>query len=163
MYLVLLKMIEKNSFMRVLIISILTGVLLCYSCASKVEKMNIEKWKQEIADAEQNFADMAKNDGLQVAFLSYAHEDAVLMRDNKLFIGKDEIENYFNKPSKFKEISMIWEPDFVDVSKSGDLGYTYGNYTFSYVDTAGKKIESSGIFHTVWKRDSKGDWKFVWD
>lgn len=84
----------------------------------------MEKWKQEIVDTEQNFVSMAKEEGLQKAFLTYAAEEAVLMRDNKLLTGRSAIESYFNKPSKFKDVSLIWKPDFVDVTKSGDLGYT---------------------------------------
>lgn len=149
--------------MKKIIFSTLIVSLLCYSCTMKVKKTSIEKWKQEIVDTEQEFANMAKEEGLQKAFLTYAAEEAVLMRDNKLLIGKNAIENYFNQPSNFKDVSLIWKPDFVDVAKSGDLGYTYGNYTFSYIDTTGNKIESTGVFHTVWKRDSNGNWNFVWD
>ena len=46
---------------------------------------------------------------------------------------------------------------------SRDLGYTYGHYTFSYIDSGGNKIENKGVFHTVWKRQSDGTWRFVWD
>jgi ketosteroid isomerase-like protein len=149
--------------MKIVIFNILVISLLSYSCAMKVDKTSIEKWKQEIVDTEQNFANMAQKEGVQKAFLSYAAEDAVLLRNDKLVIGKSAIEHYFNQPSNFKDVSLLWKPDFVDVSASGDLGYTYGNYTFSYVDTTGNNIQSTGVFHTVWKRDSKGNWKFVWD
>jgi len=58
---------------------------------------------------------------------------------------------------------LEWAPDFVDVSSSGDLAYTYGKFTFSFKDSLGNKVENKGIFHTVWKRQSNGEWKFVWD
>ena len=51
----------------------------------------------------------------------------------------------------------------MDVSESGDLAYTYGKYTFSAFDSNAKKIEAKGIFHTVWKRQEDGSWKFVYD
>ena len=56
-----------------------------------------------------------------------------------------------------------WKPDFVDVSSSGDLGYTYGQYTFIRLDSIGNETASQGIFHTVWKRQSDGNWRFVYD
>ena len=58
---------------------------------------------------------------------------------------------------------LKWKPDFVDVAASGDLGYTYGHYTYSYIDSTGKAAEDKGIFHTVWKRQPDGNWRFVWD
>ena len=58
---------------------------------------------------------------------------------------------------------LVWKPDYVDVSESGDLAYTYGKYTFTSRDSTGRKVVSKGIFHTVWKRQEDGSWKFVWD
>jgi len=58
---------------------------------------------------------------------------------------------------------LLWKPEFVELSKSGDLGYTYVEYVFLKKDSSGNTIESKGIFHTVWKKQSDGKWKFVWD
>ena len=103
---------------------------------------------------------MSKNKGLHDAFLAFAAEDATLMRNNELIIGKIAIDSfYLGKTSK----GLIWQPDFIDVSTSGDLGYSYGHYTFSYVDSLGSEQENKGVFHTVWKRQEDGTWKFVWD
>lgn len=60
-------------------------------------------------------------------------------------------------------MSLQWDADFVDVSKSGELAYTYGKYTFTAIDSTGKTIDDKGIFHTVWKKQKDGKWKFVWD
>lgn len=134
------------------------------SCTLKTNKETIEKWKNEIIETEQSFAKMAKEDGIQKAFLTYAAEDAVLMRHDNLVIGKKAITNHFeNQPSKNTEVTLTWKPDFVEVAASGDIGYTYGKYTYSFVDAAGNIIENQGVFHTVWKRQPNGTWKFVWD
>lgn len=150
--------------MKELLQFILPVFLLFYSCQTDTEKGSIEKWKQEILETEQNFAKMARDEGIRNAFLTYAAEDAVLMRNNALVIGKKAINVYFeNNTSKDKDVSLIWKPDFVDVAASGDLGYTYGHYTYSYIDSSGIKIENKGVFHTVWKRQPDGTWRFVWD
>lgn len=102
---------------------------------------------------------MVKDKGIHDAFISFAAEDAVLKR-RRLIIGKAAIDEHL-KSSTSKNLS--WRPDFVDVSSSGDLGYTYGNYIFKYADSLGNPLEDKGIFHTVWKRQADGSWKFVWD
>jgi len=127
------------------------------------EKISIEKWKNEILETEQNFAKMVLEEGIDKAFLFYAAEDAVLMRNNELVTGKNAIRLYFEDQKLNEEVSLTWEPDFVDVAKSGDLGYTYGEYIFASIDSNGNKVESRGIFHTVWKREKDGAWRFVWD
>jgi ketosteroid isomerase-like protein len=60
-------------------------------------------------------------------------------------------------------VSLKWTPDFIDVAASCDLGYTYGKYTFAVTDSTGKVNESRGYFHTVWKKQKDGNWRFVWD
>jgi len=132
------------------------------SCNS--EKASIEKWKAEIIETEKNFSEMASKEGIPKAFLNFAAADAVLERNNDLIIGKESIRNFFDiKMPDNEDINLTWEPDYVDVSSSGDLGYTYGQYVYSFIDSTGTKNESKGIFHTVWKRQQDGNWKFVWD
>lgn len=77
-------------------------------------------------------------------------------------MGKDSILKYY-KSRNAGEAQLQWSPNFIDVAESGDLGYTYGTYTFTYRDTSGVIRESRGIFHTVWKRQPDGSWRFVWD
>lgn len=86
------------------------------------------------------------------------------MRNNILIKGKDAINNSFgNQDPGPGKVELAWEPDFVDVSGSGDLGYTYGKYTYSVTDSSGAVKLDSGIFPTVWKRQANSEWRFVWD
>jgi len=138
-------------------------LLLC-SCNTEPEKDSVEKWKQEIIETEEAFSELAGKKGISTAFMTYAAEEAVLMRDNKLVIGRKNLAELFeNQESGPEDEKLSWKPDFVDVSASGDLGYTYGHFTYSYTDSTGTKVENRGIFHTVWKRQADGSWRFVWD
>ena len=138
--------------------------LLLISCSVDNNKGSTEQWKNEILETEQNFAIMAEDEGIHKAFLTYAAEDAVLMRNDTLVIGKKNITEYFNSQvPDDNSMSLTWKPDFVDVATSGDLGYTYGQYTLSYTDSSGTRIKNTGVFHTVWKKQSDGIWRYVWD
>lgn len=143
---------------------ILPVILLLSSCTVEIEKDSLEKWKSEIVEAETNFSAMAAEKGIPEAFISFAAEDAVLMRNNKLVVGKQDLIAYLeNQPVDVQDERLSWKPDFIDVSASGDLGYTYGQFIYSYTDSTGTTIENKGVFHTVWKRQDDGSWKFVWD
>lgn len=122
----------------------------------------MQQWKEEIRQAEAGFAAMAAQAGIKDAFLAYAAEDAVLNRGGKLIRGRDEIAAYFDSQT-LKDVRLEWSPSFIDVAASGDMAYTYGPFTFSAVDTAGVPVELAGHFHTVWKRQADGSWKFVYD
>ncbi|MCR9287632.1 MAG: nuclear transport factor 2 family protein [Bacteroidetes bacterium] len=137
-------------------------ILVLTACQSNFTKIDIEKSKKEIVETELAFAKIAKEEGLSNAFTSYAANDGVLNRNNKIISGKPAIKKYLES-SSHTNISLEWTPDFVDVSASGDLGYTYGKFTYSAQDTSGQIIKSEGIFHTVWKRQADGTWKFVYD
>jgi ketosteroid isomerase-like protein len=124
---------------------------------------NYENAKKEIIKVETEFQNMARDEGIENAFLHYASIDAVLFRQNKLIKGKKEIQKYFTDHPFPAEASLEWKPDFVEISESGDLAYTYGTYTFSGKDESGQLLTSTGIFHTVWKKQPDGQWKYVWD
>jgi len=144
----------KNAFLFV------ASLCIICSCATKDSSQSIEKWKQEIFETEQNFATMVQNEGIHNAFVAYADENAVVMRNNAIVKGKKAIDEFY-KNSNSKNLS--WTPNFIEVSNSGDLGYTYGSYQFTFKDSLGVEQINSGIFHTVWKRQQDGTWKFVWD
>ena len=146
--------------------SVIILLLICsiyFSCNNKEsDQITMEKYKREIRDTELAFAKLAKEQGLKVAFTTYAADDAVINRGDNLIKGIKAIEEYYAN-QKFLNVSLEWEPEFIEVAESGDLGYTYGPYIFKATDSNGKEISSEGIFHTVWKRQANGEWRYVWD
>lgn len=138
-------------------------MFLCTSgCNTPTSDETLEAWKQEIRQVEQDFNDMAQEKGLVEAFEFYAASDGVIRRGKKVIQGKNDIREWYNKDVRPGE-TLSWIPTFIDVSDSGDLAYTYGDYLFTTTDSTGAKKENRGIFHTVWKRQKSGEWRFVWD
>ena len=136
--------------------------LACCLCSCN-QPPSAEQLKAEIADAEAAFAQMAADSGIGNAFLHYAADDAVLMRRGELVAGHEALVNYFQNPGPAEGVSLTWEPDFIDVANPATWRYTYGHYVYSFPDTSGRTVSDTGIFHTVWKRQPNGEWKFVWD
>jgi ketosteroid isomerase-like protein len=133
------------------------------ACNSGNEHKNHDSLKQEIANTEKEFETAAKKKGIAEAFYFFADENAVIKRQNDSLIkGKENIKKYYQNPV-FKTASVSWTPDFVDVSVDGTLGYTFGKYLWKTIDKNGRSDEFKGVFHTVWKKQSNGTWKYVWD
>lgn len=120
------------------------------------------QWIGEIREAEAAFARLAAEAGVKEAFLAFAADDAVIVRGNTAHRGRDALAAWFDAQT-LRDVSLSWEPEFIDVSASGDMGYTYGPYVFRGVSEAGDTVKAEGIFHTVWKRQPNGRWKFVYD
>jgi len=141
---------------------IVFSFFLFVSCQNIPKKENKEISKAEIAKTEQAFAMMTKEKGIAEAFGYFADSLAVIQRGNLLIAGKDSIRTFYQSRIK-PGTALEWTPDFVDVSATGDLGYSYGRYTITATDSTGQVVKSSGIFHTVWKKQPDGSWRFVWD
>ena len=138
---------------------ILLFLFILPSCQNNIPT---EELRKEILNTEKEFVEMVKEEGVAKAFESFAAEDAVLNRNDTLIVGKEDIKEYF-KNQVLTDVELEWTPDFVDVSASGDMAYTYGNYSFTAKDTSGRAIKGRGVFHNVWKKQEDGSWKFVWD
>jgi len=133
------------------------------SCQSEKKESSPEKNKAEIMEAEKAFAAMASEKGIAEAFWFYADSNATIRRQNDSLIhGKEGIKNFYSTDF-YKRATVKWLPDFIDVSTDGNLGYTYGKYVWTSKDSSGKPIEFKGIFHTVWKKQKDGEWRYVWD
>jgi ketosteroid isomerase-like protein len=136
--------------------------LLMFSCENNVTGLK-EKAKQEIAQAEKDFQKMTTEKGIKAAFPYYADSSAVVKGNNDSLIkNKDGIANLYSLPV-FEKTTLTWSPDFIDASDDGTLGYTYGKYVWQSKDSTGKVSEFKGVFHTVWKKQKDGSWKYVWD
>lgn len=134
------------------------------SCTTADQSVLIEQAKKAIVSTEQEFAEKVAREGVRAGFLEFAAPDAVLMRNDSLIIGKESITRYMKEPpTDGPTISLSWKPDFVAVAGSGDLGYTYGKYVLTATDSLGTSEVNEGIFHTVWKKQPDGKWRFVWD
>ena len=134
--------------------------ILFFSCAPPIDK---EKTKQEIFNTEKSFEKMCAEKGISEDFYYFADDSAVIKRQNDtLIVGKENIKNYYNKEF-YKNASVKWTPDFVDVSDDGSMAYTYGKYVWTAKDENENSSEFRGVFHTVWKRQADNSWKYVWD
>lgn len=143
-------------FLKFIILSALVN-----SCQTSSTPASQEKLRSELFAVEKEFCAMAQSEGVQKAFVYFCDDSVVIIRRGQLLKGKEAMrKEYASFPANAK---IDWAPDFADVSSSGDLGYTYGKYMHTYTDSIGHTTQTGGIFHTVWKRQPDGKWRFVWD
>lgn len=114
---------------------------------------------EKLRQTELAFSKMCVEKGMTVSFVFYADKDVVKLSDGNFpIVSKDSlIASFANKPTQ--TYTLEWYPVKVEVSKSADLGYTYGNWKF----TNAKGEKSYGNYLTVWKKQEDGTWKFVID
>lgn len=152
-----LELVKQNNMIR--IFYFISVAVLFTSCTKGKNK---DELKDEIYAAEKAFERMTLERGIAEAFYFYADQDAVIKREgDSLVVGKENIKIYYERQN-LKNAVVKWSPDFIDVAENGDMAYTYGKYTWSFGNN-GDTTRYNGVFHTVWKRQQDGSWKYVWD
>jgi len=111
---------------------------------------------------EGEFMKAAAEKGSQ-GYMSYYADDSVeVPNGGPLIQGKGEIAKGMGFLDD-RSNRLTWTPVGADISASGDLGYTYGNYEFDAKDKEGKPSVQYGKYTSIWKRQKDGSWKVVLD
>ena len=138
-------------------------LLVIGGCTPKSKPKSLTYVKLQIVKTEKDFEKLVAEKGLAEGFYQFADSNAVLKRErDTLIIGKSNIKNYYSNP-KFLNATVTWSPNAVIVSDAGDMASTYGKYAWTFKDASGKEQVLNGIFHTVWKKQKDGSWKYIWD
>ncbi|MDD2306294.1 MAG: hypothetical protein PHP53_16440 [Prolixibacteraceae bacterium] len=138
----------KTTILLLLIIFVL------FSCTEKKPAAN----PQVLLDADIAFSDYSVKHGIQKAFIEFADDSVVLLKPKRMpIVGKlNLIKSYEGKSDS--GVVLTWSPAKAIIAKSGELGYTYGFWTF-----IAKTDTSHGTYMTVWKKDPTGLWKYIAD
>ncbi len=71
-------------------------------------------------------------------------------------IGKQSLQTFYASQEELK--GMSWKPIRAEAAKSGELGYSFGNWKYETQDTT-----YYGNYYTVWRKQADGSWKWILD
>lgn len=113
---------------------------------------------RELIDADKAFSDYSLKNGIQKAFIEFAHDSLVKLKPNAMpIVGKQNLIASF-AGKKDSGLVLTWAPSDAVMAKSGELGFTYGIWTL-----IAKGDTSRGTYLSVWKKDRAGHWKYIAD
>ena len=94
----------------------------------------------------------------------YTDDGNVMIPNSPMMTGKDAIGKALKEAMADPNWSLALQPVQVEVSRSGDLGYTRGTYMLTATDPASKKaVTEKGRFVTIFRKQADGSWKAVQD
>ena len=138
-------------------------IVVLNGCAGLAPHDTSEADKKAIKEVESAWLKTATTKDVD-AFVNYYADDAqVLMPNAPLFTGKAAIKEALKPMMADPNFSITYMATRVEVSKSGDLGYTQGPYKMSFSDQRGNKFEDEGKYLTVFRKLADGSWKAVED
>jgi ketosteroid isomerase-like protein len=125
-------------------------------------KVDTKKICDELMQADRDFSKYSVEHGKNAAFLQFAAEDATFLAPNSYpLVGKKLLEERQTKRPD-STYDLTWEPVYARASESGELGYTYGIWEFM-VKNSNPELITKGTYVTIWKKNEKGEWKYVLD
>jgi ketosteroid isomerase-like protein len=150
-----------KSFLPVLVVAFLVATIVVpvtRPTVSASPKATVDMLKQ----LEAEFMKAAADKGSQGYMAYYAEDSVELPNGGPVIQGKTNIAQGMGFLDD-KNNRLVWTPVGADISASGDLGYTYGNYEFHSKSKDGKPVVQYGKYTSIWKRQKDGSWKVVLD
>ena len=141
-------------------ILLFTAVLtIFYACNPEIDG-NAEL--EELIQTDKDFNDLAQKEGVRKAFDDFADENSLMLPNfNQPVFGREALSEFLS--SENDEGELRWSPESGEVSRSGDLGYTWGRYTYTFIDSGNTEGSSHGKYVTIWKKQKDGKWKWLVD
>ena len=138
------------------LIPVLCACMLALSVVGSAHAETHEQLTQQVRDAENGFAaTMAKRD--HKAFATFIAEDAVFFGgENRVYRGKKAVVESWKGLYEKPDAPFSWRSESVEVIESGKLAHSSG-------PVFNPKGERMGTFNSVWRRESDGSWKVVFD
>ncbi len=125
--------------------------------AKKLPKTDAEAERAALLKVESEFSKSAAARKSTDALLAHFADDVRLYRpDNFPAVGREAARALL----ALKPGSMTLQAAKSEVSRSGDVGYSYGAYEFKAADG---KTSEEGNYLRIWKKQSDGKWKVVLD
>lgn len=119
---------------------------------------------QKMIQTDKEFSKMSEEVGFPAAFIHYADENVIKMNQgSEPYYGKEELTKAYSEPLPNNKIKLVWEPVKAEISSSGDLGYTFGNWVMNTLTKDGKDTVVNGVYVSIWKKQADGNWKYVLD
>lgn len=107
--------------------------------------VNLDQEKAQLLQADRDFSKASLEKGAAEAFRLFLADDAVQLPAGADPVFGNEAISEGMKDAHIEYV-MEWEPRDGAVSRSADLGYTWGIYTFSWKDDQGESHKSFGKY-----------------
>ena len=132
--------------------SLIISLIICVTSHGKAVA-NDHSAIAQLLQADRDFASLSEATDPKQAFAAYLAPNATMLP-----AAGDPVEGYEAAVASFGDgtgYDLRWQPQQGEVSRSGDMGWTWGTYQ---VLVDGRHI-SSGKYVNIWTRGKDGDWK----
>lgn len=124
-------------------------------------KTDAEAGRMALVKMEDDFSKHVAAKKTVDAFLSYFADDVRLFRMSAFpAVGREAARAMLAAKPELLMWQLTWQVTKAEVSRSGDLGYSYGSYELKVSEGF---VAESGNYLRIWKKQPDGKWKVVLD
>jgi len=124
--------------------------------------IDVKAEKEILLQTDRDFAAYSVENGAAEAFNKYLTEDAMqLPAGRNPIFGREII--YQGMAKNQAKYVLDWKPQQAEVARSGELGFSWGTYTFSYTSAEGDSVTEYGKYTNIWKKQEDGSWRVFLD
>jgi uncharacterized protein (TIGR02246 family) len=143
--------------MRTVGIALVLLVLATSGCAQPVDVEAEAAAIRQLTDVEWLEAGRAKD---LDRWMSYYTDDTIFFPpDGPLVTGKEAMRKLVSNLLANPGYESTWETTLVEVSRSGDMAYSYGPQQTTLNDEQGNPVTQRQKWSIVWKKQADGAWK----
>ena len=149
----------KGTIMNYLKIAFL--VVMIFLVGGCMNDIDLNKEKNDLFKTDMEFSAKSEEVGPAEAFYLYMDAEGIQLPINgDAVLGNISIRDRMLSAGDYQ---LIWTPIKAEVSKSADMGWTWGTYTYKAKDENGEEIRRKGKYLNIWKKQEDGKWKVAVD
>lgn len=142
--------------MKRALLTLLCLALLLAGCRSR------SSGARELAEADIAYAKAAADHNLDQLMTLMDPTDR-LVAGGQVYIGKAAVRERWSQMLQDPHTQISWRPQYAEVAKSGELGYTMGSFQIVGEESNGSPAKIEGEYVTIWKKGSDGKWRVIVD
>jgi ketosteroid isomerase-like protein len=126
-----------------------------FTCTSTTLRAEQKELELQVIEIERAFAQtMSTRD--YAAFMTFLSDEAVFFSSDRPIRGKQQVGEAWRQYFETKDAPFSWEPEIVEVLKSGTLALSTGP-----VHNADGELIAT--FTSIWRQESPGIWRIIFD
>jgi len=142
---------------------VLALALAALGCAEEPE-VDLAAEEATLRQIDQEWVEVAAANEDFERIVSYWSEDAVVVPPGQPpVVGRVALMEMVTSLAEIPGFAVSWESDHVEVSPDGRMAYMTGTNAFTLPDATGQLVTTRGRAVTVWRKNSAGEWKCVYD
>jgi ketosteroid isomerase-like protein len=126
------------------------------------ENTDVKAAAASLLQTDHEFAAASLEHGAADAFRMYLDDDATMFSNGRNPVrGRESI--YEIMKAGDGAYVLEWTPMEAEVARSGELGWTWGEFVVKSKGEAATEPQSWGKYVNVWKKNTAGEWKVIAD